>query len=91
MLKNHSDVVRVFIYAPEEYRIGRVMEVYGDTREEAEQNIRRADLARGAYYHNISGNDWGDRKHYDLLVDSSIGIEGTADLILQYVAAKKQI
>ena len=90
VLKNHSDVVRVFIYAPEEYRICRVMEVYGDTREEAEQNIHRADLARGAYYHNISGNDWGDRKHYDLLVDSSIGIEETADLILQYVAAKEQ-
>jgi len=40
ILRGHPDVVRVFIYAPEEYRIAKVMEVYGDTRAEAEKNIR---------------------------------------------------
>lgn len=90
VLKDHSDVVRIFIYAPKEYRIGRVMEVYGDTHEEAERNIRRSDEARSAYYYNISGNEWGDRKHYDLLVDSSIGVAETADLILEYIAARER-
>lgn len=80
--------MRVFVYAPEEYRVGRVMEVYGDTQE-AERDIRRSDEARSAYYHNISGNEWGSRKHYDLLVDSSIGVEETAELILKYISAKK--
>ena len=87
VLKNHPDVVRIFIHAPEEYRIGRVMELYGDTREEALRNIHRSDEARSAYYRNISGQEWGDRKNYDLLINSSVGLEKTAELILQYVSA----
>ena len=87
VLSDISNVVRVFIYAPEEYRVGRVMEIYGDTREEAVKNIRRSDEARGAYYRNISGQEWGDRRQYDLLVDSSIGLERTAEVILQFVSS----
>lgn len=86
ILRDDPDVVRVFIYAPEEYRIARVMEVYGDTRAEAEKNIRKSDDARAAYYRSISGSDWGDRRHYDLMVDSSIGAENSAKIVEDYVA-----
>ena len=84
VLRDHKNILRIFIYAPEEYRIGRVMEVYNDTREEAERNIRRSDNARAAYYQNISGRDWGNRHNYDLMIDSSIGVEKTADSIAQF-------
>ena len=84
VLRDHKNILRIFIYAPEEYRIGRVMEVYNDTREEAERNIRRSDNARAAYYQNISGRDWGNRHNYDLMIDSSIGVEKTADSIVQF-------
>lgn len=84
VLRDHKDIVRIFIYAPEEYRIGRVMEVYNDTREEAERNIRRSDSARAAYYQSISGRDWGNRHNYDLMLDSSAGVKQTADLIVQF-------
>ena len=86
VLKDYNNVVRVFIHAPEEYRISRVMEVYGDTLKEAGRNIRRSDKARAAYYKHISGNRWGDAGHYELTIDSSVGIEETADIILQYVS-----
>lgn len=89
VLREHPDVLRIFVYSPEEYRIGRVMEVYGDTREEAVRNIRRSDEARGAYYRSISGHDWGDRRQYDLMVDSSVGVETTAQVILQYLKARQ--
>lgn len=90
VLRNHTDIARIFVYAPEEYRIGRVMEVYGDTREEAEHNISRSDTARAAYYRSISGRDWGDRRNYDLMVDSSIGVKETADVLCRYIISKKQ-
>ncbi len=89
ILQGHKDVVRVFIYAPEEYRIGRVMEVYGDSRQQAEQNVRRSDEARGAYYRSMSGREWGDHRNYDLMLDSSIGVEETAKLITEYIHAKE--
>ena len=85
VLRDYSDVVRIFIYAPKKFKIQRVMEVYGDDREAAEKNIHRSDEARAAYYKNISGSNWGERKNYELLVDSSVGIEACADVICEYI------
>lgn len=42
VLREHNNVVRVFVHAPLDYRIRRVMEIYGDTLREAKRNIRRA-------------------------------------------------
>ena len=86
VLRDRKDVVRVFVHAPVEYRVGRVMEVYGDPPSEAKRNIRRSDKARASYYRHISGRRWGDAKNYELSVDSSVGVEKTAELIAQYVA-----
>ena len=91
VLRNYKDVVRIYIYAPEEYRVKRIMEVYGDSEEEAKKNLRRSDKARAAYYANISAQKWGDSKNYDLCVDSSIGVEQSADLIVSYVQALNPI
>ena len=88
VLRDEKDLVRVFVYAPQEYRIGRLMEVYGDSREEAERNIKRSDSARAAYYRTISGNEWGDRAHYDLMVNSSVGVEESADLICAFLRSR---
>lgn len=85
VLRDYDNVIRVFVHAPREYRIGRVMEVYGDTLKEAKRNIRRSNKARAAYYKHISGNHWGDAKNYELTVDSSVGVAQTAELILQYI------
>jgi putative MATE family efflux protein len=86
VLRNYPDVVRVFLYAPEDYRAKRVMEVYGDTAEEAKKNIRRSDHARASYYKNISGSTWGAAHNYDLLIDSSVGIQTCVDTICGFVA-----
>ncbi len=91
VLRNYKDVVRIYIYAPEEYRVKRIMEVYGDSEEEAKKNLRRSDKARAAYYANISAQKWGDSKNYDLCVDSSIGVEQSANLIVSYVQALNPI
>ena len=87
VLKDHENVVRVFIHAPKSYRIKRVMEVYGDNPAEARRNLRRSDKARAAYYRHISGRRWADGRHYNLSVDSSVGVRETADLILAYIAS----
>lgn len=90
VLKDHPDVVRIFIHAPEDYRMGRVHEVYGDTPQEAKENIRRSDKARAAYYHHISGKRWGDPKNYDLVLDSSCGVEESGKKILEFLKARKE-
>ena len=88
VLKDYENVFRIFISAPKEYRIHRVMEVYGDTLQEAKRNVRRSDKARASYYRHISGKQWGDENNYDLVVDSSSGVEGTVLTILKYISAR---
>ena len=85
VLRDYEDVVRIFIYAPENYKIRRVMEIYGDTTEEAKKNIRRADEARASYYKNISELTWGSRQNYELMLDSSIGVEASAEIVCLYI------
>lgn len=85
VLKDHEDLFRVFIYAPKEYRIKRIMEVYGDSYDAAKKHVRHSDEARASYYKKISGLEWGDRKNYDLIVNSSIGLEESAELICSHI------
>lgn len=87
VLRNYKNVVRIFITAPKEYRTKKVMEMYGDTREQARKSIERSDAARKSYYESITRKRWGDSHSYELCVDSSIGVEETADLIFSYVKA----
>lgn len=89
VLKDHQEVICVFVHAPKGYRVGRVMEVYGDTREEAEDNIKRADKARAAYYHHISGKRWGDQRNYDLVIDSSCGVEQASEKIIDFIIGRQ--
>ncbi len=85
VLQDRDNVVRIFIHAPKEYRIQRVMDIYGDSRKEAERNIRHSDKARASYYKNISGAEWGDSQNYDLVIDSSVGVESSAIQIIEYL------
>ena len=87
VLRNYKNIIRIFITAPKEYRTRKVMEMYGDTREQAQRSIERSDAARRSYYESITRKSWGDSHNYELCVDSSIGVEETADLIFSYVKA----
>ena len=85
VLRNRENLVRIFIHAPKDYRVRKVMEMYGDTEQEGRKSIARSDGARGAYYKSISGQTWGDPHQYELSIDSSIGPEKTAELICDYI------
>ena len=90
ILKDYDNVVRIFIHAPQDYRIQRVMDVYDDTPKEARVNIERSDKARASYYEHISGTHWGDARNYELTVDSSDGVEKTAQFIVRYITGHTQ-
>lgn len=85
VLRNHSEVVRIFIYAPKSYREKKVMEMYGDSPEAAKKSITRSDSARAAYYKSVSGQEWGDPHGYELCIDASVGEDAAANLICSYV------
>lgn len=89
VLRDNKNLVKIFIYANEEYKINKLQEMYGDTKKEAIKNMNKSNKNRANYYKMISGNEWGDYKNYDLLIDSSIGTEKTAELIVNYIKNNK--
>ena len=75
----------VFVCAPMEYRIKRLVENEGLSPEDAEDLMRRKDRTRETYYNYYTFGSWGKADNYDLCIDSSIlGIEGTADYIIDF-------
>lgn len=89
VLRNNKNLVRIFIYAPKDYRINSVMEMYGDSKADAKKNIIRSDKNRASYYNLISNSAFGDVTNYDLCIDSSIGVEQTAKIICDFIKNKK--
>lgn len=75
----------VFVCAPEEFRIQRLMREEGLSEDEAERLMRRKDRTRETYYNYYTFGNWGQADNYNLCVDSSVlGIEGTADYIIDF-------
>lgn len=89
ILGRRADVLRVFMYAPHDWRMRHVMEGSGVDERTALAEIDRVDRARRDYmrvYYNV---DWGDPQNYDLCIDTStFGEEGSADLIVCAVRAE---
>ena len=89
ILKDNPNIIKIFIYASEEYRLKNIMEMYGDSTKKAKKMLEKSDKARSTYYKNISGQEWGKIDNYDLCIDSSIGAEKTANIICEYIKNKK--
>ena len=85
VLRDYENVVNLYLYAPKEYRVKKVMEMYGDTAEDAAANIKHSDAARSSYYRTISGQTWGQPHNYDLCIDASIGYEKSVKIICDYL------
>ena len=77
--------IYVFITAPDEVRVKRISERLGISADEAESLMKKKDSGRESYYNYFTFGHWGVASNYDLCIDSSIlGIEGTADFIIEF-------
>ncbi len=87
-LASRADVLNLFIHADEESRIDRILERFPDleNRDKARDMILKKDRQRQSYYNYYSSKKWGRSDSYDLSINSSIlGIDGSVDLIVQYI------
>ena len=64
VLRDNKNVVRIFIYANDDYRVKNIMEMYKDTKSKAIKNIKKSDKNRASYYEIISGKIWGKPENY---------------------------
>ncbi len=82
ILKDRDDVLRVFIYADMEKRLKHSIETYGMSKETAKDEIERSDRERARHYSAFTDKKWGDRRNYDIMMNSGVlGFENCAKII----------
>lgn len=88
-LRNHKNLVKVFLYADEEFKISKIMEMYGDSKSQAKENIEKSNVKRSNYYTLVTGKKWGDKNNYDLYINANDSEENIVSKIEQYIKDKK--
>lgn len=83
ILREKKNLVTVFLHAPMEHRVKRVMGKKAITDPAlAEKSIKKADKARAEYYNFFTHKKWGDAGSAMLSVDTSmLDTDGIAALI----------
>lgn len=85
-LAEMTNCLHIFIYGNEDAKVKRIMEKYSLSEAKAREMIIKKDKQRQSYYNYYSSKKWGRADSYDLCINSSIlGVEGTANLIIQYI------
>ena len=85
ILRDMDCTLDVFLTSPIEVRAARIAERSGLSLEDAEKLAEEKDRRRAEYYNYYTFTDWGVASTYDLCLDSSaLGIEGTADMIIEF-------
>ena len=84
VLKDEESVLRLFIYGDLEHRKARIADRHPELKSsQVVDVINKTDKRRASYYNFYTGNKWGKYDNYDLAINSStLGIEGTAELIV---------
>ncbi len=86
ILREHENLVSVFIRADDDYRIGRICEEFDFTPDIARQRMRKIDRRRASHYGYYSDRSWGDVNNYDMCLNSAkLGCVGTVDMILNLI------
>lgn len=85
ILRDYENTINVFLTSPLEVRAERIASRQGMSLEEAREKAQDKDKKRAEYYNYYTFGEWGVAGNYDLCIDSSIlGIEGTADFIIDF-------
>ena len=83
ILAKRPRTLHVFIFAPLEARVQRVIQMEKLSRAEAERRVTGMDRLRTDYVRTFYHADWRDPTHYNLTIDSAVwGDVASADLIL---------
>ena len=93
VLRERKDVLRVFIYAPVEWRRELAKTdplVKAHDEKGIKEEIEKTDRNRAAYYNYYTQNRWGDAHNYDLAINAALGRETCVKMILDAAAAKEK-
>lgn len=88
-LSEMENAIHIYIYASYEARLEHCIKDLGMEEDEARRMMAAVDKARESYHMNFTGYMPDDKSHKDILIDSSLlGVEGTAEYLVELVKKK---
>src|ERR1700733_7638419 len=80
-LKNRQDTLRVFLYAPREDKVRRLL-ARGKSEKEAEQLVDTVDRERVDFIRKYFGVEWPDHPIYHAMINTTLGDHAVVHTIL---------
>ena len=91
ILAGRENTINVFIHAPLEARVKRIMALHNLDEAAALKEISTSDKERGNHYFRYTDMKWGKAQNYDICLDTGVlGIEQCADIVVQIVENSKK-
>jgi cytidylate kinase len=83
-LRERSDTLRVFLYAPRENKVRRLL-ARGKSEKEAEQLVDSVDRERTDFIQKYFNVEWPNRAIYHTMINTAIGDEAVVHTILDFM------
>ena len=80
-LRHRNDTLRIFLYAPREAKIRRLI-AEGGSEKDAKEAVDVVDSERAAFVEKYFHMHWPDRSVYHAMLNTAIGLENVSDEIL---------
>ena len=89
ILKDNSNVIKVFVYSNMEDEVKRATKFYGLDEKNAKKEIKRINKLRANHYKYYTEKEWKDNSNYDICINSDVlGVEKSAELICNLIEEK---
>lgn len=90
VLKDHPNVIRLFVHASQEDCLRNVTRLYGLHEREAKRLILSTDKSRSDYYKYYTGNDWDNARNYDLSLNTAnLGFDTCVRIVKNFIAIRQ--
>jgi cytidylate kinase len=83
-LRNRPDTLRVFLYAPREEKVRRLL-ARGKSEKEAQELVDTVDLERADFIAKYFKVEWPSRSVYHAMINTAIGDQAVVHMILDFV------
>lgn len=88
VLHSKFPTLNIFIHAPLEMRIKRIMKYDRCTEKQTVRKITESDKARAGYHDFFTHSEWDKVQNYDLTLNSSLGLETSVKMVLDAASQK---
>ena len=83
-LRNRQDTLRIFLFAPREEKVRRLL-TRGKSEKEAEELVDNVDRERADFIQKYFNVEWPDRAIYHAMINTAIGDDAVAQMILKFM------